>query len=176
MVSSLACNLSFGRKATPEPALPVTTEAVESLEESIEEAYQEAQMSGEIQLVITEAQITSLLTFELEKRAGDALVIENPQIYLRDGQIRLIGGVKRLGISATARVTVEVSVSADGKPVLDIVSASIGPFPIPGDFVSEVEIIINDVFQEQIASKVPGLFIESIVIENGTMMITGHNK
>lgn len=176
MVSSLACNLSFGRKATPEPAIPVTTEAVESLEESIEEAYQEAQTSGEIQLVITEAQITSLLTFELEKRAGDALIIEDPQIYLRNGQIQLIGGIKRQGISATARVTVEVNVGTDGKPVMDIVSASIGPLPIPRDFVSEVENIVNDVFWEKIGSWAPGLFIESIVIENGTMTITGFNK
>ena len=34
----------------------------------------------------------------------------------------------------------------------------------------------SDAFREQIESKAPGLFVESVVIENGTMTITGHNR
>jgi uncharacterized protein YpmS len=174
LLSSLACNLNFGRRVTPEPLIPVTTEAVEELEESVEGAYQDVQTSGEIQLVITEAQLTSLITFELQKRASDELTIENPQIYLREGEIQLSGSVKRQGLSATVKVTVEVSISEDGKPMFEVVSASLGPLPVPRELLSEVEVVINKAFQEQIELKAPGLVVESILIENGTMTIIGH--
>ena len=89
MLSTLACSLNFWRTATPESVVPVTTEAVESLEETAQAAFQAAQNSGELSLVINEAQLTSIFTFELEEQAGD--VINNLQLLLRDGQIEMTG-------------------------------------------------------------------------------------
>ena len=169
-LSSLACNFGFGRQATPEEVIPVTTEAVESLQGAAGEAIQ----NGDIEIAITEAQLTSLLAFELAERAGDQ--ISNLQVFLRDGQIQLYGDVDTQGISAQVRVFVAVSVDPIGRPVLEVVSSSIGPFPVPGELISEVEMIMNKAFQEKVESMAPNMHIESIVIEDGTMTIIGRSK
>jgi uncharacterized protein YpmS len=173
-LSSLACNFGFGRQETPEEMIPVTTEAVENLQEAAEEAVEDAFQSGEIEIVITEAQLTSLLAFELEKRAGDQL--SNLQVFLRDGQIQLFGDVDTQGISAQVKVFVAVSVDPVGRPVLEVVSSSIGPFPVPGELISEVEVVMNRAFQERVESMAPNMHVESIVIEDGTMTIIGRSK
>lgn len=173
-LSSLACNLSFGRREKQGEAILVTTESVENLQESAQEAVEGAIQSGDIEFVITEAQLTSLLTFELAERVGDQ--ISNLQVLLRDGQIQLFGDVDTQGISATVRVVVSVRVDPIGRPVLKVVSSSIGPFPVPGELVSEVEMLMNKAFQEKIESMAPNMHIESIVIENGTMTIIGRSK
>ena len=80
------------------------------------------------------------------------------------------------GISAMVRVVIAVSVDPVGRPVLDVVSSSIGPFPVPGELISEVEVIMNRAFQEKIESMAPNMHIESIIIENGTMTIIGRSK
>jgi len=176
LLSSLACNLSFRRQSTqaPEEKAPVTTEAVNSLEDSAEQGYQQDLTSGEVTLVVSEAQLTSLLAFELEEAAGD--VISNLQVYLRDGEIQLFGDVNQEGFSAPVKAVVEVSVDPAGRPVLNVISSSVGPFPVPGELISELEVRINKSFREQIETMSPDLRIEKIVIENGTMIIIGHTK
>ena len=174
MLSSLACSLNFLGAATPESVIPVTTEAVESLEETAQSAFQEAQNSGEVNLEINEAQLTSIFAFELEERVGD--IINNLQIFLRDGQIQMTGDLNNEGISATVKAIVDVSVDPVGRPTLNVISANLGPFPVPGDLVSEVEMTINKAFQEQIKSMTPEMHVERIIIDNGKMTITGRKK
>lgn len=169
---SLACNLfSFGRE-TPAPPIPVTTEAVESLEETVEDAQQEAQQDGTIRLSITEAQLTSLVAMKLQETGDET--ISNPQVYLRDGKIQVFGDVRLENLSATANVVIGVSVDAQGKAVFNVESGSLGPFPLPENVVSQLENRLNLIFQEQIASAAPNLFIDSIVIADGQMTIEGH--
>lgn len=172
-LSLLACNLSFPWGSSREP-VPVTTEAAESLEETVEGIFENPQLRDEITLVITESQLTSIIAFEIEDRSGD--IVTNPQVYLRDGQIQLNGDVNTQGISAPAQVKVEVSVDVLGRPDLNVVSATVGPFPIPADIASEVDTIINDVFQDELNSMAPNLHIESILIEDGKMTIIGSTK
>jgi uncharacterized protein YpmS len=164
VLSSLACNFGFGRQATPEEVIPVTTEAVESLQDAAGDAVEGAIQGGDIEISITEAQLTSLLSFELAERAGGQ--ISNLQVFLRDGQIQLYGDVDTQGISAQVRVFVAVRVDPVGRPVLEVVSSSIGPFPVPGELISEVETIMNKAFQQKVESMAPNMHIESIVIED----------
>jgi len=152
----------------------LSSEEVESLAESAEETFQEAETSGMIKLEVSETQLTSLLGGELEKRVGDQ--ITNLQAYLRDGQIQIFGDLDSQGITAPVKVIVDVSVDPAGRPILHVVSSSIGPFPVPGDLISEVEVLMNKAFQEKIQSMAPNLHIESIVIENGKMTIYGSPK
>ena len=174
VLSSLACNLSFGRQTTPEPLIPLISEEVESAAESAEETFQEAETSGMIKFEVSETQLTSLLGGELEKRVGDQ--ITNLQAYLRDGQIQIFGDLDSQGITAPVKVIVDVSVDPAGRPNLHVVSSSIGPFPVPGDLISEVEVLMNKAFQEKIQSMAPNLHIQSIIIENGKMTIYGSTK
>jgi len=158
---------------TPEP-FPLSSEEMGSVAESAGETFQGAENSGMIELEVSESQLTSLLVGELEKRVGDQ--ITNLQAYLRDGQIQIFGDLDSQGITAPVKVIMDVSIDPAGRPNLHVVSSSIGPFPVPGDLISEVEVLMNKAFQEKIQSLAPNLHIENIVIENGKMTIYGSTK
>lgn len=173
MAAALACN--FNRAVSkPVPTVPVSTEAVESLETAVGEAFQQAQTSGAIELEISEAQLTSLVAFELEERGAG--YISNPQIFLQDGQVQMTARVARQGLSASARAVLTVQIDPLGRPVFDVISANIGPLPLPGDIIAEIEERINLAFKQQLDSLAPNLIIESIVIDNGVMAITGRTN
>jgi uncharacterized protein YpmS len=169
-IASLACNLGQ-RLATPTPTVLVSTEAVEDLEEAVEDAIDEAEQSGMINLEVTESQLTSLVVSELEKSGTESIL--NPQIQLDNDQLQFTAKVNTSGLSAQVEAIMEVDIDGAGRPVFNVTSASLGPFPVPADLVSEMEIQMNQAFQDQIDEVAPGLFIESIVIEDGTMVITG---
>ena len=169
---TLACNL--GARATPAPPPPVSTEAVENLEATLENAAETIQETGEVHLEMDEAQLTSLVAFELQD--SDEEMVSNPQVYLRDGQIQVYGDVERENISGTARVVMTVELDEDGRPDLNVVSASLGPFPIPGQLVDEIEAQLNEAFTEQLDSLAPKTRFESITIADGKMTITGHAR
>jgi hypothetical protein len=80
------------------------------------------------------------------------------------------------GISAPVKVVIDVNVDPVGRPMLSIISSSIGPFPVPGDLIAEVEVLINKAFQEKVLALAPNMHIDNIVIENGIMTIYGHSK
>lgn len=167
-VPSVACNLLTLGRQTPGPPIPVTTQAVESLATAVEDAQQD----GTVQLVLTEAQLTSLVALKLQE-AGDE-TISNPQVYLRDGKIQVFGDVSLDNFQATAQVVISASVDSRGNAVFDIESGSLGPFPLPENVVSQLEGRLNTIFQEEIASAAPNLFIDSIVIADGQMIVEGH--
>lgn len=174
VLSSLACNLGFGRQVTPEPLVPLVSEDIEGVAESSAEPFQDAKSSEAIILEVSETQLTVLLTDELRNLVGDQ--ITNLQVYLRDGQIQIFGDLDNQGITAPVKVVIEVSVDLAGRPNLEVVSSSVGPFPVPGDLISEVESMMNKAFQEKIQSLAPNLHIEDIDIENGKMTIRGRTK
>ena len=171
---SLACNLSIFRPKTPAPPIPVTTEAVQSLEETAQDAFNGIQQNGAVRLAITEAQLTSLVALKLQEYGDQG--ITNPQVYLRDGKVQVFGTIKRDNLEATAKVVIAVGVDSSGNPVFDIESANLGPFPLPQELISELETRLNLIFQEQIASLAPNTAIDSIQIADGQMVIEGHQR
>lgn len=172
VLSSLACNFGFGRRSTPENSAQLTAEAAATnnqfgSDSGVAEGQQEP-------ITVTEAQLLDLMQGELQKRIGDQ--VSNLQVYLRDGQIQILGDVNTQGISAPVKVIVDVRVDPVGRPSLQIISSNIGPFPVPGDLIDEVEVLINKAFQEKVITLAPNMHIDNIVIQNGTMTIFGHQK
>lgn len=83
---SIACNFQGFRGNQPRETIPVTTQAANNLQEKILEALDEvASGKQNITLSIEEAELTSLVAFELQK-IPEPQILE-PQIYLRDGQV-----------------------------------------------------------------------------------------
>jgi hypothetical protein len=109
------------------------------------------------------------------QETGDQ-TITNPQIYLRDGKIQVIGNVNRDDLTATAEVVVAVGVDSSGQANFDIESAKLGPFPLPENLISQLETRLNLIFQQQIASLAPNMVIESIQIADGQMTIEGRQR
>ncbi|MBK5106480.1 MAG: hypothetical protein JJE12_00040 [Anaerolineales bacterium] len=174
VLSSLACNFGFGRPATPENDVPLATEAL-----SIPGVNQADPNPGTgIQdlepIIVTEAELTALMEDELQQRIGDQ--ISNLQVDLRSGQIQILGDVNTQGIAAPVKVVIDVSIDPVGRPTLSIISSNIGPFPVPGDLIAELEVLINKAFQEKVIALAPNMHIDDIVIQNGVMTIYGHSR
>jgi hypothetical protein len=171
---SLACNLTIFSPKTPAPPIPVTTEAVQSLEETAQGAFEGFQQGDTVSLVITETQLTSLIALKLQETGFQTLT--NPQIYLRDGKIQVFGTVKREDLEAIAEVIVAVTVDSAGQAIFDIESAKLGPVPLPENLTTQLETRLNLIFQQQIASLAPNMIIESILIADGQMTIQGRQR
>jgi len=174
VLNSLACNFGFGRPATPEIEVPVTTEALAPPGSNQPAPNQGAVYQGMEPLVVTKGQLLALMEQELQPRIGDQ--ISNLQVNLRSDQIQILGDLKSQGIAAPLKVVIDVSVDPVGRPTLSIISSNIGPFPVPGDLVAEVEALVNKAFQDKVIALAPNMHIDDIVIQNGVMTIYGHPK
>jgi len=152
----------------------VTTEAVQSLEETAQDAYGNLQQGENIKLTINEAQLTSLVAMKLAESGEQT--ITNPQIYLRDGKIQVFGTVKTDNLEALAEVIVGVGVNSSGQLDFNIESAKLGPFPLPGNLISQLETRLDIIFQQEIASLAPNTAFDSILIADGQMIIEGHQR
>lgn len=173
LLASLACNLPGGARppqnVTP---IPITTESVEELERNLQEAAQQATETGQVRMVITEAQLTSMVAFELEEVQEPR--ITEPQVFLRDGQMQLYGNVQQSGITAPLKVFMTISADEQGKPRYEITDATAGPFPLPQSMLNQMTTRLDQVISEQMSSGQTSLFIDDITIANGEMIIEGH--
>ena len=70
----------------------------------------------------------------------------------------------------------EVSVDAEGQPEIEVVSGSLGPLPLPAEILSGISQIINESLSGQIASAATGFTLESIVISEGILTMSGTLK
>ena len=173
-VVSLACNLPFFTPKTPAPPIPITTEAVQSLEETAQNAYEGIQQGETATFVITETQLTSLVALKLQEVGNQT--ITNPQFYLRDGKLQVYGTITREELEAIAFVVIAVGVDASGQPVFDIESAQLGPVPLPEELISQLETQLQLIFQQEIAKLAPNIAVDSITIADGQMTIVGHPR
>lgn len=171
VLSSLACNLSFRQPASSEFEQEIPLQGDINPEIDGGEPRQDPGFQEVPSLQITEGQLADLMQKEINQRIG--IQISDLQVFLRSGQIQILGDLDTQGISAPVEVDIDVDIDPVGRPNLNIISSSIGPFPVPGDLITEVEVLINEAFKEKIHSLAPNLHIENIVIENGIMAIYG---
>jgi|GEM_PF-1876513 len=174
VLSSLACNFGFGRPATPENDVPLATEALSVPGVNQADPNPDTGFQGLEPIIVTEAELTGLMEEELQQRIGDQ--ISNLRVDLQSEQIHILGDVNTQGIAAPVKVVIDVSVDPVGRPTLNIISSNIGPFPVPGDLVAEIEVLINKAFQEKVIALAPNMNIDDIVIQNGVMTIYGHSR
>ena len=174
IVTSLACNFSLGGPEPPASPIPVTTEEVENLEESLEDAYAQGLAGGEVTLQITEAQLTSMVAFELQDQEN--LSIKDPQVYLREGEIQFFATIDQSAVDAVLKVVLSLSVDSAGTPEFTFVSAKIGPLSVPDSIMEDLETYVDRSFAAQINGMATDIHIDSITIGDGVMTIVGHKK
>lgn len=168
---AIACRINLGGPELPTETIPVSTEAVTSLDEAWAAAIKGSEATGSFTMVINESQLTSLVTQSLEKQENPP--IRDPQVFLRDGQLQLYGTATRGNLEATVRLIVSVAVDADGYPDIRIVSGDFGPFPLPEDVLNGFSAVIDEAFTGEVGPIATGIRLESIVIDGGLMAITG---
>ena len=170
LIVTIACQipgLARGQTETS-PTIPVTTQAVEELQQEIQGAVATAQSSGSISLVLTEAQLTSLAALEMQSQPEAN--ISDIQVLLRDDRMQITGNAVQSGLEFPLSITLSISVQA-GKPHSNVVSASIGPFSLPDSVLNQITTQLDQAFSAQLAAN---MVVDQITIQSGTMTIEGH--
>ena len=149
ILASLACTFYTGgpdySDLTP---IPVSTEAAQSLQDGIKKSIEDGLVSGVVTMTITEPQITSYLALRLQsdpslQQENSTPLITDPQVYLRDGQMKIYGKTQQGMFAANIGIIVNVGVDAEGKPKIEIASADFGPFPAPEGINETITAVID---------------------------------
>ena len=181
LLTSLACTIFVGGPDYSDLApIPVSTEAADSLKVEMQKAFEAGAQTGIVTLNITEPQITSLLASRLlsdpNMQTDQKPIISDPQVYLRDGQMKIYGKSQQGMFAANIGIIINMGVDELGKPKIEIASADFGPFPAPAGINSALTAMIDEAYTGAIGPAATGLRIESITIADGIMTITGRIK
>jgi len=174
LLSTLACSIFVGGPDYPEETIPISAEAVQSLQAQIEAAVLAGAETGVVTLQITEEQLTSYLAFRMAVQEEPAF--HDPLVYLRDGQMQIYGKVKRGYLNANVLVVLAVGVDELGQPRLEIVSADFGPLPAPEGLKGSLTALITEAYTGSLGPVATGFRLENIIIADRVMMVTGRIK
>jgi len=173
LLATLSCNLvnlaRFGSTETPQ--VPVSSQSVDQLVTNLEDARATAAAGGIVTIVLTEEQLTSLAALEMQNSGSTE--IENIQIRLRDGLVKITGRVNESGLSLNAAIDVKINIDEQGKPYSQVVSAKVGPFPIPEDMLNQLTAQLDKYLLDQISTSGKQLVVEKISIDDGKMTVIG---
>ena len=174
MTTSLACTLFVGGPQLPEATIPVSTEAAASVEEQMNQAATAAAASGVMTLSISESQLTSLLTYRLQQDANP--ILTEPQVLLRNGEIQIYGKAVRGNFQANIRIALTATVDSNGRPQILVTAVDLGPLPAPEGLNNAINALVNEAFTGALGPAALGFRLDSIVIADGVMTLTGRVK
>ena len=169
---TLACTIFVGGPEIPEPLIPISAEAVTSLQEQIKAAVEAGAVSGEVTLQISETQLTSYLAYKNVDNPNP--MFTDPQVYLRDGQMRIYAKTQQGNFTANIGIILAVGLDAEGRPELQLVSADFGPFPLPEGLNKAITAVIEEAYTGALGPVATGFRIKSITIADGTMTVVGN--
>jgi hypothetical protein len=174
LLASIACRINVGGPVPTGEPIPVSTEAAGSLQQQFEQALQNPGANGQVTLTINEAQLTSLLAAKLESNPDP--LITNPQVYLRDGQIQIYGKAARGNFEANVGIILTATVDTNGQPLIKISSANFGPIPVPQNLSDTISSMVQEAYTGALGPMALGFKLNSIVIAEGLMMLTGSTQ
>jgi len=171
----LACGLftpkDDARNSWPTPV--VSEDEAQKFKDNVQSAGDQLNANQPVVLVVTESELTSYVAYELQNQ--DVSVIQNPQIYLRDGNVQVYGQYDEAGTSLNISVTLRFPVS-DGKVQVQIVTIALNGFKAPASLASKVQLAVTEQVEpglnEWLAN---GMYIDALQIGDGILTITGHN-
>jgi uncharacterized protein YpmS len=174
LVSTLACRLNLGGPDKPTHLQQETFPTEENLLVTIIPTLDGMSVEQSISVSLTEAQLNSLIISELN--AQEKPIINDPLVILGDGQIDLYGSVSQGYVSGNVHIIITAEVDDQGNPDFSIISATVGPFPLPEGMLSQFSKILDESLSGKLGPEVTGVRIEDIKIDPGTMTITGVSR
>jgi hypothetical protein len=183
LLTSLACTVFVGGPDYSDlPVIPVSQDAAQSLKDEMKRAFEAGASTGIVTLNITETQITSYLAYRmqsdpsLQQTDTKQPLITDPQVYLRDGQMKIYGKTQQGMFAANIGIIINVGIDEAGQPKIEIASADFGPFPAPDGLKEALTAMIKEAYTGAIGPAATGLRIETINIADGVMTISGRIK
>lgn len=171
LLNTLACTIFVGGPDYPEPPIPISTEAVLSLQEEMKTAVAAGAITGQVTLIMSEVQLTSYLASKFS--SDQSPIFDEPQVVLRDGQMRIFGKTQQGYFAANVGLVLTVGTDVDGNPELQLTSADFGPFPLPDGLNKAITAIIEEAYTGALGPVATGFRINTITINDGLMMIVG---
>lgn len=172
---SLACNFQGLTRQEPRDTIPVSTEAVKELQEKFGDALDKLnQASADVTITIDETELTSLVTFEVQKIQEPKIM--EPQVYLRDGLIQIYAKLDQDNVNTPIQLMITTTADEEGYPQYEITSAKMGIIPFPGPILSQLKAMIDSVLSERMRSQTNQVFIRDVEISNGLMIIRGETR
>ncbi len=171
LLATLACQIDVGGPEPPGAPIPVQPTEAEQLQSNWRSALDNALETGQVNVVINEAQVTAFLAERLAER--EQPLIRNPQAYLRNNQIQVFGVAERGILKANVLLTVTPEITEDGEISFELAEASVGPVPAPSALKSTISAVLTEAFTGSIGSLATGIRISSLAIQDGVMTIAG---
>jgi hypothetical protein len=170
-LGALACTVNLGGPAAPGEPIPTSEKAAQEILDAWKGAALASASTGEIRLIINEAQLTSLVSARLAEKGEP--ILHNPQVYLRDGQLQVYGTVRQGLFEGEVLLSVSPILDADGALAFEVTSADLGPVPAPEGIRDSLSAIITEAFAGPIGSLATGLRVTTIAIEDGELALVG---
>ena len=176
IITGIACNIPFIQVSPPtEPATgSIATQPVEEKLVIIEATDELAVSAEPFLLVVTEAQLASIINYELA--SYQEYKIEDVKVFLRDGKVKITGNVEQNNLLLPLTFEVLFNANENGSPEYDIVTANVGPFELPDFLVDQLHVVIYNALESIIQQSANNIHIESIIIEDGQAAISGYAK
>jgi len=172
LVASPGCVINLGGPALPGETIPVSPDTAVQLQDQFRATIENARAGdGSLTFTITEQQLTSLLASKLEGQSDP--FITQPQVFLREGQMRIYGKANRGMFAATVGIVVSTGVDEQGKPLLRVASADFGPLPAPDGLINTITDFVTEAYTSALGPVATGFRLEELGIENGNMTVTG---
>lgn len=170
----LACRMNLGGPTPSGQPIQISTEAAGGLQQQFEQALQSSGQNGPVVLTINETQLTSLLATKLSSKPDP--ILTEPQVYLRDGQIQIFGKVQKGYFAANVGIILTATVDKNGLPLIEVTSADFGPIPVPANLTETISSMVQETYTGDLGPLATGFAIDSIVIADGTMTLTGRTR
>jgi hypothetical protein len=158
--------LSVGGPTPGYSPVPVSTEAIQSLANKLDSL---GATSGEVTISITESELTSIVEQQMAAQPNSAF--SKPQVYLRDGKIKLYATVTTNNLQANALIVFN-AVLQDNHLQVAIDTADFGPVPVPQTVLDSLTSTINNQLAP-LGSRLPtGVALKDIAIADGQLTMT----
>jgi len=167
--AGLACQISVGGPEPPAEIVPASEASATELASNWDSAL--SLDTDEVTLVISEQQLTSFLSERFE--SDEEPILQHPQVFLRDGEIRIYGTASAGIFEAGALLSIQPIVSSGGDVEFIITMAEFGPVPAPGALTTVLSELLTEAFTGTLGSMATGIRITSFAIADGQIVIVG---
>lgn len=175
LLTGLGCGLGGQRddaSGPPGGPIVVNQEASDRLKQNFYQALQEATSTREASLRITNEEITSLVATELTETGR--IPLSNPQVWFTSGRIYITGEVDTIGPVNFNSLIVATAIVDEGRMVVRVEEAHMGPFDFPDTLVESMTQTVNEVLTGVIVDA--ALDITRVEILEGEMFVIGTRR
>ena len=170
-LAAVACRLGTSAAQRPGSEIPVSTEEAQLFEQNLKAASEGFSNNGEMDLHITESQLTSYVYFQLQEQANSG--IADPQIFLRDGKIQFYATYSESALPVDLVLVITPRVS-NGQISLQLDSVRLGPAAAPEVLVERAQQIITEQIEPSLNQSVTGgLYIDTLDVADGMLTLQG---